>query len=88
MTELVSLRGKLEFGMGNPRVPQLLYETLDCTSSFQHTTLHTYVYMYMYMEVQKVYLLQRSQSLGNPTQCLLRHSQAYKKCKRQSHRDT
>ena len=30
------------------------------------------------MKVQKVYLLQQSQILGNPTQCLLRHSQAYK----------
>ena len=30
------------------------------------------------MKVQKVYLLQQSQILGNPTQCLLRHSQTYK----------
>ena len=35
-----------------------------------------------HMKVQKVYLLQQSQILGNPTQCLLRHSQTYKKCKR------
>ena len=34
------------------------------------------------MKVQKVYLLQQSQILGNPIQCLLRHSQAYKNCKR------
>ena len=39
-----------------------------------------------YMKVQKVYVLQQSQILGNPTQCLLRHSQAYKKVQRQSHR--
>ena len=31
-----------------------------------------------YMKVQKVYLLQQSQILRNSTQCLLRHSQAYK----------
>ena len=35
--------------------------------------------MHLGMKVQKVYLLQQSQILGNPTQCLLRHSQAYKK---------
>ena len=34
-----------------------------------------------YMIVQKVYLLQQSQILGNPTQCLLRHFQAYKSAK-------
>ena len=34
---------------------------------------------YIRMKVQKVYLLQQFQILGNPTQCLLRHSQAYKK---------
>ena len=39
----------------------------------------------LHMNVQKVYLLQQSQILGNLTQCLLRHYQAYKKCKRQSH---
>ena len=36
----------------------------------------------IYMKVQKVY---QSQILGNPTQCLLRHSQPTKKCKRQNH---
>ena len=34
------------------------------------------------MKVQKVYLLQQPQILGNPTQCRLRHFQAYKKAQK------